>query len=68
MGIQEIVGLFGNHGMLVGLLAFVVIVLCLAPFPLWIAAWASGAYVGLMTLIAMRLRRVPPGRDRDGRN
>jgi uncharacterized protein YqfA (UPF0365 family) len=29
--------------------------------PLWIAAWASGAYVGLFTLIAMRLRRVPPG-------
>jgi len=27
---------------------------------LWIAAWASGAYVGLFTLIAMRLRRVPP--------
>lgn len=27
----------------------------------WIAAWASGAYVGLLTLIGMRLRRVPPG-------
>ena len=31
------------------------------PLPLWIAAWASGAYVGLLTLIGMRLRRVPPG-------
>src|SRR5512134_48738 len=30
------------------------------PLPLWIAAWASGAYVGLFTLIVMRLRRVPP--------
>jgi len=30
------------------------------PIPLWIAAWASGAYVGLLTLIGMRLRRVPP--------
>jgi uncharacterized protein YqfA (UPF0365 family) len=31
------------------------------PIPLWIAAWASGAYVGLSTLVGMRLRRVPPG-------
>ncbi len=61
MGISEIVGLFGSFGVLVGLLAVVAIVLYLAPIPLWIAAWASGAYVGLMTLIAMRLRRVPPG-------
>jgi uncharacterized protein YqfA (UPF0365 family) len=36
-------------------------VLYLVPIPLWIAAWASGAYVGLLTLIGMRLRRVPPG-------
>ena len=28
---------------------------------LWIAAWASGAYVGLFSLIGMRFRRVPPG-------
>jgi len=61
MGISEIMGLSGNFGVLVVLLAVVAIVLYLAPIPLWIAAWASGAYVGLMTLIAMRLRRVPPG-------
>jgi len=61
MGIAEIVGSLGNFGVLVGLLVVVAIVLYLAPVPLWIAAWASGAYVGLMTLIAMRLRRVPPG-------
>ncbi|MEZ4286998.1 MAG: flotillin-like protein FloA [Polyangiales bacterium] len=30
------------------------------PIPLWIAAWASGAYTGLLNLIAMRFRRVPP--------
>src|SRR5919109_5395489 len=36
-------------------------VLYLVPIPLWIAAWASGAYVGLFTLIGMRFRRVPPG-------
>ena len=31
------------------------------PVGLWIAAYSSGAYVGIGTLIAMRLRRVPPG-------
>jgi uncharacterized protein YqfA (UPF0365 family) len=41
-------------------LAFLGLLLYLVPIPLWIAAWASGAYVGLFTLIAMRLRRVPP--------
>jgi uncharacterized protein YqfA (UPF0365 family) len=35
-------------------------VLYLTPIPLWIAAWASGAYVGRLTLIGMRFRRVPP--------
>lgn len=30
------------------------------PIRLWIAALASGAHVSLFTLIAMRLRRVPP--------
>jgi uncharacterized protein YqfA (UPF0365 family) len=50
---------------LVGILVLVAIgfglVLYMVPVRLWIAAWASGAYVGLMTLIGMRLRRVPPG-------
>jgi uncharacterized protein YqfA (UPF0365 family) len=30
------------------------------PVRLWIAAWSSGAPVGIVTLIAMRLRRVQP--------
>lgn len=30
------------------------------PVALWIAAWSSGAPVGILTLIAMRLRRVVP--------
>ncbi len=34
-----------------------------APLPLWVAAWASGAQVGLMTLTAMRLRRGPRARS-----
>jgi uncharacterized protein YqfA (UPF0365 family) len=37
-----------------------VFVLYVVPVPLWIAAWSSGAPVGLFTLVGMRLRRVPP--------
>ena len=51
----------GLLGILVLVVVGLVLVLYLIPIPLWIAAWASGAYVGLMTLIGMRLRRVPPG-------
>lgn len=50
----------GGAGTLLLLIAILAFFLYLAPFPLWVAAWASGAYVGLLTLIAMRLRRVPP--------
>jgi len=46
--------------LIIGALA-IAFILFLVPLNLWIAAWASGAYVGLPTLIAMRLRRVPPG-------
>jgi uncharacterized protein YqfA (UPF0365 family) len=52
--------LVGSVGLLVVIVAALAVVLYLVPIPLWIAAWASGAYVGLFTLIAMRLRRVPP--------
>jgi uncharacterized protein YqfA (UPF0365 family) len=38
------------------------VLLWIVPLQLWIAAWSSGAYVGLMTLVAMRLRRVAPQR------
>ncbi len=51
----------GLLGILLLVVVGLVLVLYLIPIPLWIAAWASGAYVGLMTLIGMRLRRVPPG-------
>ncbi|MGA1864464.1 MAG: flotillin-like protein FloA [bacterium] len=44
-----------------GFIIFVLILfLYLIPVPLWIAAWSSGAYVGLTNLIGMRFRRVPP--------
>ena len=47
----------------VGVLSFLgaILFLYLVPVGLWIAAWSSGAPVGIFTLIAMRLRRVVPG-------
>ena len=36
------------------------IILYFVPLGLFIAAWSSNAYIGIGTLIAMRLRRVPP--------
>ena len=50
--------MFGAIVLLV--LALVALSFLCFPLPLWIAAWASGAYVRLFTLIGMRLRRVPP--------
>ena len=41
-------------------IGFFILFLYLIPVPLWIAAWSSGAYVGLANLIGMRFRRVPP--------
>ncbi len=54
-------GLMGNFGLLLPIVVVVALVLYLVPIPLWVAAWASGAPVGMFTLVAMRLRRVPPG-------
>jgi uncharacterized protein YqfA (UPF0365 family) len=54
----EFVG--GGIGLLILVVVVLSIVLYMVPVPLWIAAWASGAYVGLATLVGMRLRRVPP--------
>ena len=41
-------------------LFFIILILYMVPLRLWIAATASGARVSMWTLIAMRLRRVPP--------
>ena len=54
------IGVFGVLVLLLVVVAALILLLYLVPIPLWIAAWASGAYVGLLTLIGMRLRRVPP--------
>ncbi|MFY9942917.1 MAG: flotillin-like protein FloA [Desulfobacterales bacterium] len=53
-------GIAGGVLVLVAILAVLGFILYLVPIPLWIAAWASGAYVGLLTLVGMRFRRVPP--------
>ncbi|HYH01387.1 MAG TPA: flotillin-like protein FloA [Terriglobales bacterium] len=50
----------GALGLLGIAIVLLIVVLYLVPIPLWIAAWSSGAYVDLLTLIGMRLRRVPP--------
>jgi uncharacterized protein YqfA (UPF0365 family) len=39
---------------------FIILVLYMVPVRLWIAAKATSAGVGMLTMIAMRLRRVPP--------
>ena len=57
---NELVALIASLGLLLPVVAGLALLLYLVPIPLWIAAWASGAYVGLLTLIGMRLRRVPP--------
>ncbi len=50
----------GGIGMLTIIVIVAVLILFVVPVRLWVAAWASGAYVGLFTLIGMRLRRIPP--------
>jgi uncharacterized protein YqfA (UPF0365 family) len=58
----ELISLIGGGGL--GLLVILIItfgfILYFVPVNLFIAAWASGAYVSLATLIGMRLRRIPP--------
>ena len=53
-------GITGGLGLLIIVVVAIFLLLYLVPIPLWIAAWASGAYVGLFTLVGMRLRRIPP--------
>ena len=53
-------GITGGVGLLIVVVVAVFLLLYLVPIPLWIAAWASGAYVSLFTLVGMRLRRIPP--------
>ncbi len=45
---------------LAGVVAFLVLFTYFIPIGLWISAAAAQVYVGLLTLIGMRLRRIPP--------
>jgi len=60
-------GLVGLGTALILGFAVLAMLLYLIPVRLWVAAWSSGAYVGLSTLIGMRLRRVPPSVIVNGR-
>ena len=51
-------GAFGVVALLILVVAALVVLLYLIPVGLWVAAFASGAYVGLFTLVGMRLRKV----------
>jgi uncharacterized protein YqfA (UPF0365 family) len=53
-------GVLGAGFVAIAILISVILLMYFIPLRLWIAAWSSGAYVGLVTLIGMRLRRVPP--------
>lgn len=53
--------LVGSLIILVAFFVGVAIFLHFVPLGLWISAMAAGSNVGIITLIGMRLRRVPPG-------
>lgn len=44
-----------------GIAGLVVFGIVLSFFSVWLRAWLAGAYVGIITLVAMRLRQVPYG-------
>jgi uncharacterized protein YqfA (UPF0365 family) len=47
--------------LLVGIVGLVFLILLFTFFGIWIRAWVSGAYVGLIELAALRLRGLPVG-------
>ena len=53
-------GILTMAGAIVLAVVIVSFILYFIPVQLWIAAWAAGASVSILTLIGMRLRRVPP--------
>ena len=54
--------LIGSGFFLVLLILAVVVFLHFVPLGLWISAMAADVHVGIMTLVGMRMRRVPPGK------
>ncbi len=62
-GLEEFVNTGVNVPLIVGgaaALVFFIVIMYLVPLRLWVAAKAASAGVSIATLIAMRLRRVPP--------
>jgi len=53
---------FFNVGIIIAVMLFLAIFFSFVPVMLWISAMASGVYVGLTTLVGMRLRRIIPAR------
>lgn len=51
----------------IGLPVLIVGGIVLSFFSVWLRAWLAGAYVGIVTLVAMRLRQVPYGLVVDAR-
>lgn len=58
----------GEASLIPILLIAVVVIIVLSvffsffPVMLWVSAWASGVRISIITLVAMRLRRVTPSR------
>ena len=47
-----------------GVAGLVLLGIIISFFNVWLKAWLSGAYVGMLNLVAMRLRGVPYGLQR----
>ena len=45
-----------------GIILFFIVFFSFVPIPLWISAISAGVQVSLTSLVAMRLRRVPPNK------
>ena len=58
-------GTIGIIALIIGLLVVAGVVFSF--FSVWLRAWLAGAYVGIVTLVAMRLRQVPYGLIVDAR-
>lgn len=58
MNLASFTGLF----ILVLVILFLTLFFTFIPVGLWISAWAAGVRVSILTLVGMRLRRVPPHR------
>jgi uncharacterized protein YqfA (UPF0365 family) len=54
--------LIGTGFLLVLIIAFIMVFLHFVPIGLWISALAANVRVGIMTLVGMRMRRVPPNK------